>query len=668
MMTSKFTQALTLIFVLFATSFSLSAQSPSKLDWWQEARFGMFIHWGVYSALEGEYIGKDLSGKDVSYTTDAGAEWIMRKADIPRAEYKKYASKFTASKYDPAAWVKLAKDAGMKYIIITAKHHEGFCLWDSQVTDWDVMNSAAGRDLLRPLVEEARKEGLKVGFYFSQNVDWMHGGFGYIPEIGGSASTAQLESYVTTKNLPMIKELLTNYGKMDVLWWDIPWENQNKVLAQKMYDEAVKWGGADLIMNDRLAPGFNGDYITPEEYIPGSSSEYFEACMSLNATWGYSKFATAWKTPIKIAYNISNTASKGGNYLLNIGPKADGSLPQEAINVLTNVGNWMKINGEAIYGTQKKPTVYNMPFGLCTQKKENNTTKLYLHVYIWHGKELFIPGILNPPADFTARLVGGAGNIQIQSYKNGLLLSGLPEQAPSELCSIIELSTQKEISFKESIYVGEDNPTVISSMYARTEDITYYNFQLKTPRIFYQELQGQSKIVFPITIRKNGRYDIYTTIFGDSGSIHITINNNDAGTSEFEIPADDKYTFQKKRIASIDLRASEEPIAVGLSVSFNDKQPRMAANMASIEFDYLGDTPTEGPGSEEFIYLYPNPAQEQLFLSTNTSAKVSIYNASGELILKDETFPLAISALPDGQYIAKIELPHTSLYRSFVKK
>lgn len=195
--------------------------------------------------------------------------------------------------------------------------------------------------------------------------------------------------------------------------------------------------------------------------------------MTLNTTWGYNPFDHYWKSPLKILYHLSNIASKGGNYLLNIGPKADGSLPEETISILTEVGDWMAVNGEAIHGTQRRPTVYNMPFGVCTQKQENGTNKIYLHVYLWKGKELFLPGILNNAKAFEARILGYDGDVKIENFSNGILLSNLPEEAPYLLCTVIELSTKESLQLRESMYIGENinesGSTRIPAIYARTE-------------------------------------------------------------------------------------------------------------------------------------------------------------------------------------------------------
>ena len=653
-------------------NFSIYAQnSISKLSWWEAARFGMFIHWGVYSAFEGEYNGINTKGENISFQVEpgtVGAEWILRKASIPRAEYKKYAALFTAENYDPESWVQLAKKAGMKYIIITAKHHEGFCLFDTKATTWNALNSAANRDLLKPLVDAAKREGIRIGFYFSQNVDWMHGGFGYIPEIDGYATQAELEDYVVNKTLPMIKELLTNYGDIDVLWWDIPYENNDVVLAQKMYDEAIKWGGEDLITNDRLAPGFSGDYTTPEQYVPDNLSSCFEVCMTLNTTWGYNPFDHYWKSPLKILYHLSNIASKGGNYLLNIGPKADGSLPEETISILTEVGDWMAVNGEAIHGTQRRPTVYNMPFGVCTQKQENGTNKIYLHVYLWKGKELFLPGILNNAKAFEARILGYDGDVKIENFSNGILLSNLPEEAPYLLCTVIELSTKESLQLRESMYIGENinesGSTRIPAIYARTEKVPNYDFSLEIPRAFWQEVRNESKVIFPFTARTSGTYNIYANTAGDIGNVEIFIN--DKKINSMELPQTEKYDFQRRLLGCVYLAAEESPSTLSLSFSFDDANK--LNNLASVEFDYVSPS-ANGACLTEDVTIYPNPAQNIIQLSHLFEGSFFIYDLKGRVVFSDKLREgYDISFLQPGMYFVKVQTLEGNSYHQKLLK
>ncbi|MCK4923197.1 MAG: alpha-L-fucosidase, partial [Bacteroidales bacterium] len=315
-----------------------SIPQKERMEWWHEARFGMFIHWGVYSLYGGVYNGHEQA--------KGGAEWIMNRCKIPPTEYQEIAKSFDPVKYNPDTWVKMAKQAGMKYIVITTKHHDGFALFKTEASPWNVVNATPyGKDLIAPLVEACKKYGLKLGFYYSQSQDWNNPGGAasrrlmregwpnpdssqidaYTNKHQGhwdpDQETSTFDEYVNRVAVPQVREILTNYGEISVLWWDTP-RSMTDDAAQKLQD--LLGLQPNIITNDRLKrPNFTGDYKTPEQKIPNPDDlegHYWETCMTMNSSWGY-RDDNKWKSADSLIRSLVDIASKGGNFLLNVGPK-----------------------------------------------------------------------------------------------------------------------------------------------------------------------------------------------------------------------------------------------------------------------------------------------------------------------------------------------------------
>ena len=356
-------------------------EHDQRMAWFREAKFGLFIHWGVYAVPAGTYHGEQVKGI---------GEWIMLRARIPVAEYKQYAAQFNPTKYDPDAWVRLAKAAGMKYVVITAKHHDGFALFDSEVSDWDVVDATPyGKDLLEPLAEACRRHGLKLGFYYSQAQDWVQGGNTNHKPGWDPAQPTDMDAYLREIAAPQVKEILTNYGDIAVLWWDTNW-GMDKPRADLLIPELALQPG--IISNNRLGGGYEGDIKTPEQHIPGTGLPGdWESCMTMNRTWGFKNYDHDWKSTQTLVRNLIDIASKGGNYLLNVGPTAEGEIPEPSVERLRGIGAWMDVHGDAIYGTTASPC--RIPdWGRITTKAGADRSTLYLHVFDWNdGGELFLP-------------------------------------------------------------------------------------------------------------------------------------------------------------------------------------------------------------------------------------------------------------------------------------
>jgi alpha-L-fucosidase len=435
-------------------------EKDARMEWWREARFGMFIHWGVYSQWGGVYHGHQQAR--------GGAEWIMNRSKIPVAEYQQKAKEFNPTKYDPDAWVKLAKEAGMKYIVITAKHHDGFALFNSKASKWDITDATAyGKDLLKPLAAACKKYGIKLGFYYSQAQDWNNPGGSvarkemregwpnpdsakidaYTKAHKGHWDPAQetktFAQYIDDVAVPQVKELMTNYGDIAVLWWDTP-TNMTDEAALKL--QALLKLQPNIITNDRLKrPNFPGDTKTPEQKIPTQSEldgKDWETCMTMNGSWGYKSWDHKWKSTETLIRNLVDIASKGGNYLLNVGPKEDGTFPQESIDRLEAIGAWMKTNHEAIYATKASP-VAPFSWGRCTSKEAKNNTTLYFTVFDWPADgKLFVPGVKNKI--ISAKLLAG-GSVKATSANGGMVIS-VPAKAPDAIASVIKIEVKGEMA------------------------------------------------------------------------------------------------------------------------------------------------------------------------------------------------------------------------------
>jgi alpha-L-fucosidase len=434
-----------------------------RLQWWHEAKFGMFIHWGVYALWAGNYRGHEQAR--------GGAEWIMNRCKIPVAEYQAKAREFNPVNYDPDAWVRMAKDAGMKYIVITAKHHDGFALFDSKASPWDVVDATPyGKDLLAPLAAACRKHGIKLGFYYSQAQDWNNPGGSaarkemsegwpnpdaekidaYTKEHHGHwdpvQETASFADYIDRVSVPQVRELLSNYGDIAVLWWDTP-TNMTDEAALKLQAELKRQPA--IITNDRLKrPNFPGDTKTPEQKIPDQEAlagQNWETCMTMNRTWGYRTSDNNWKSTETLIRNLVDIASKGGNYLLNIGPKPDGTFPEPSIERLAEIGRWMRVNGEAIYRTQASPFGL-LPWGRCTQREEKGDTVLYVSVFDWPADgRIELLDLKNKIR--SARLLAGGGRLKTSVSANGATIN-LPKTAPDAIASVIKLVVKGKVASK----------------------------------------------------------------------------------------------------------------------------------------------------------------------------------------------------------------------------
>jgi len=400
-----------------------TADQIRRMQWWHAAKFGMFIHFGVYST-----IGRH--------------EWVMEDEAIPVVEYEPHAATFNPVKNSARAWARLAKAAGMKYMVMTTKHHEGFCNFDSKLTDYCAGKQGPGRDLVREYVEAARAEGLHVGFYYSL-MDWHH------PDGARCATDEEARKRFVEYTHGLIHEILTNYGKVDVLWYDVAWPLDAKGWESERMNKMVFELQPDIIVNNRNK--LAGDFSTPEQRIAAETGgRAWESCMTLNDSWGYQRADDNWKSSKTVIRNLISCARDGGNYLLNIGPKPDGSIPEESVKVLTEVGVWMQANGHSIYESD-----------LCQVRRSNYASftrisnTLYMHVHFWPGEYVAISGLETKVK--SAKLVKTGAELKFAQDDFRVRVLDLPMKAPDFPMTTIALECESEPT-QDTDYVRKNKP------------------------------------------------------------------------------------------------------------------------------------------------------------------------------------------------------------------
>ncbi len=421
---------------------AIALDDDERMSWWRDAKFGMFIHWGAYSIPGGERNGEVCRG---------GAEWIMDKLDYTIEDYEnEVVAKFNPVQFDADQWVAMAKDAGMKYIVLTSKHHDGFCLWDSKITDYDVMDASPfKRDIVKELAEACKKADIRFCFYHSI-VDWHHpqAQAPLYPNYNAGQKdqtvvNPEFPKYYENYLKPQVTELLTNYGDIGVVWFDGDWiADYTTEMGKELY-RYIREIQPNTIINNRVDKGrkgmegmdmegnFAGDFGTPEQEIPATGIDSdWESCMTMNGSWGYKPSDTKWKSSKRLIQNLVDIVSKGGNFLLNIGPDGQGVFPPESVERLAAMGVWTRANGESIYGVKASP--YDRPeWGRYTSKPG----VLYAHVFDWpeDGKLDVNPEVKIKSASL---LASPSNQLEIEPGSTTILL---PEVAPDTIATVIKI-------------------------------------------------------------------------------------------------------------------------------------------------------------------------------------------------------------------------------------
>ena len=476
-------------------------QHAKKMEWWNTARFGMFVHWGVYSVTGGEFRGMMPTNS---------AEWMMNKARIPIADYKvENVDKFNPTQFDAKMFVKLAKDTGMKYIVITAKHHDGFSMFHSKASPYNVVDATPfKRDIMMELAKACQEEGIRFGFYYSQCQDWHHpGGMGN--NWDKTIERVSFDEYVREKAAPEIRQLLTEYGPIAIFWWDTP-RDMSKEAFDSLHSSTDMQPG--IITNDRLGKDYPGDHKTFERKIPGQApvGVDWEVCMPISGSWGYKKTDTDFKSKETLIRNLCDIVSKGGNYLLNVSPTGDGTLLPQATERLKAIGEWMKVNSESIYGTTASP-FGRLEWGRCTKKKFARGTTLYLHVFDWpEDGKLHVPGLQSKVVN--AYLMADWKSLETQQDDSGVVVS-LPAKAPDDIVSVVavkvsgalEVSSAAPMSKDGSLLLSAESAYIHNNEGSRDAGIREHD---GIPHIGYW-LDNQAWVEWSVKIDKPGTYEIW---------------------------------------------------------------------------------------------------------------------------------------------------------------
>ena len=510
----KITRQFSLLFAGIALLLSCStpvkkeAAPEDRMQWWNDAKFGMFIHWGPYSQLAGEWNGRQVKVGEV-------AEWIMKELKIPVNEYRELAHNMNPVRFNAQEWVRLAKATGMKYIVITAKHHDGFAMYKSNVSSYNIVDwTPFKRDPLKELSQACAEVGIKFCIYYSHREDWDHpGGYGnnweYDNDWGSNFyDHEKFEKYLEEKAKPQLRELLTNYGPIGLVWFDRGMFTPEQGLEFVNLVHSIQ---PSTLINGRVGnyeQEFLGDYqnMNDNGTPPGGMREYWEAPQTLNSTWGFSKFDTLWKKPEAVIQRLVEIVSRGGNYLLNIGPKGSGEIPRATIEIFRKVGLWVERNAESIYGTTANP-FGELPWGYCTVKE----SKLYLFIRDWpQDNVLTVSGVKNPVTS-AYFLVDKSTKLSVNQADN-LTRITLPAKAPDDPISVLVLEIDGFPKVNPSVVLQNDTGVIeFNYLTAKTRGKTMTRFNRKGGFHISKWTGPEDAVDWFVNVTKPGKFKVNIT-------------------------------------------------------------------------------------------------------------------------------------------------------------
>ena len=503
-----------LMFLLIGISNTVKTQTltqDERMQWWREARFGMFIHWGLYAIPAGEWKGKEINGI---------GEWIMRRAQIPVLEYRELAKGFNPVKFNARDYVAAAKNAGMKYITITSKHHDGFAMFHSAASKYNIVDATPyGKDVIKALAEECHKQGLKICFYYSQSRDWNEPDG--LDNDWDFSKERNFQKYLDEKVKPQLTELLTNYGPIGLIWFDTPMDI-SKEQAQSLKD-LVRKLQPECIISGRLGGGVETDYMsTGDNVIPATVVPIdWEVPATLNNTWGFKKNDHNWKSPVDLTRLLFDITAKGGNYLLNVGPDADGLIPKESVDILGKVGDWMKTYSESIYATQPNPFNVEFKWGNITQK----SGKLYLGIFDWPSDDFYLESLKSKVNKAYLLSDPNKKPLPFKSFynkklKHHRLKIDLPQKAPNEAVSVVVLEIKGEAEVEHEICQNVDGSILLHGVLGKAmKDGQPYNLEFTARGGGADWRDKNVNLTWKFKVEKPGQYkiDLITTETGSHG-------------------------------------------------------------------------------------------------------------------------------------------------------
>ncbi|WP_407947753.1 alpha-L-fucosidase [Pontiella desulfatans] len=488
----------------------LRAENAERGQLFNDGNYAMFIHWGLYSQL----------GNQVGDKTYYGiGEWIMnpRMAGIPVAEYRKLAGTFNPQQFDAKFIAKLAKDAGMKYIIITSKHHDGFAMYDSKACDFNITKTTPwAKDPMHELAAACRAEGLGFGFYYSHNQDWTFPGGNGGPKVDADGKSATFDDYFVKKCLPQVEEITSNYGPIELVWFDTPGKMPKEYVQQLV--DVVRKNQPNALVSGRAGHGLGdyqslGDMEVPHKNVKGM----WEAVDTTNDSWAYAWYDEYWKTPKEILRRLIACVGRGGTYMLNIGPRGDGSVPERAARALRESGEWIRSYPQVVYATEASPWEHALPWGDVTVKGN----KLYLSVFDWPASgKLHLPG-LKTPITSAKLLKGNEGETVKFSSANGWTIFELPPVAPEKLVSVLEVDLAGAPEVDPTFGLDPEMETEVLAEFSTVEgaDLSHKRWMEKFGEwkavMHAHNWTADGKAMFEINVLKPGDYNVSLTYAGE---------------------------------------------------------------------------------------------------------------------------------------------------------